>query len=175
MIENNILTMNGEMNGVKFIGGEYRGFDEYSGSGGEDSLGGYLFKFTYEKNIANSKYPVLLNPFSFDIEDKKKYKEVHFSNVDFSSKFKVYSQDEIDAKKILKPKFMYQLYDYVTCFNTTYYYRFYIYKNEINIIFTFPPYQGDSGELNSNRELDTFFQKYQEISHVLNFIKQVKF
>ena len=107
--------------------------------------------------------------------DKDKNKIVKMENIDFEKKFDVESEDEIEARKVLTPSFMYRILDFTNKVSQSRRYELYFNKNEIYIkheltwkYLEFSPFRSTFSNLRAYIEFYLELKNISELSEDLN-------
>ena len=107
-------------------------------------------------------------------------KRVKLENIEFEKEFDVYSEDQIESRKLLTPSFMYRLVDYVNKINKDRVYEMYFHKNIFYVKFNFlrtgwtKNYMEISKWKNVFNNLEDYVEFYLELKNITALTKDLK-
>jgi len=96
---------------------------------------------------------------------------VKLENIEFEKEFNVYSDDEIETRKILNPAFMYRIYDYVNKVSKNRSYSLFLFKDYIYIYHKI--YSGSYLEVSFFKSLFSNIKDYVEFYLELKNISEL--
>jgi len=126
----------------------------------------------FKLNIIVASLLIMITIFIlFFIKSIIKSKKVKLENIEFEKEFNVYSDDEIETRKILNPAFMYRIYDYVNKVSKNRSYSLFLFKDYIYIYHKI--YSGSYLEVSFFKSLFSNIKDYVEFYLELKNISEL--